>query len=783
MAMKKVLLAVVAVVAVAAGALGLWLYSSLPDLAGRVEVLAGLAAPVEITRDSHGVPRIVAASPDDAYFALGYVHAQDRLWQMEATRRLAAGRLAEVLGERALASDRFMRVMGFQRLVERQWLGLAADTRRAFEAYAAGVNGWMDGHWGALPPEFLVLGFTPEPWRPTDSLLWPKLMGPRLSGNWRTELLRARLASRLSPKQIADLWPPYPADGPVTVQTAELWRDLPLDQLAQALPALGQGASNAWAVDGSRTKSGKPLLANDPHLGFSVPILWYLASLEAPGLKVTGATVPGMPFTIIGHNDRIAWGFTATQSDLQDLFVERLDPADPGRYRTPDGSLPFSVREETIAVRGEADHQFSVRETRHGPVISDLVEFPGSDDGRVLALAATYLRQDDRTPQAILRLNQAGGWDDVVAAVADFHAPQQNLTYADVDGNIGFITPGRVPIRRGGRGRTPVPGWTGEADWTGFVPQSALPRVLNPADGRIVNANNPVIPDDYPYFISESWAAPYRARRISGVLAADGPPRDAEAMARVQSDSLSLMVPHLLPLIGDIQVAGEGARRALALLLAWDGRMDRNRPEPLIFHTWLRELNRRVYADELGPFFESYWTLRPQFIARVFTERQGWCDDTRTTRTETCRGLAAAALTRTVAELSHRFEPDMAAWRWGAVHRARFKNQILAAVPLIGGLTTREIESDGGPETVNRGTGRISDEDAPFAHVHGAGLRVIMDLANLSRSRFMIATGQSGNPLSTHYDDLLEAWRDGQYLFPSGPAAETAEILRLIPAD
>ena len=767
-----------------------WLYTSLPFTEGTVEVSGGLEAPAEILRDRWGVPHIFAQSAADAYFALGFVHAQDRLWQMETMRRLGAGRLAEVAGRYAVASDRFMRTLGFHRLVKEQFRRLDPAVRRGLKAYAAGVNAWLEAAAGSLPPEFTVAGVRPEPWRPTDSLLWGKVMGLRLSGNWRDELLRARLAARLPPERIEEMWPGTPPE--TRVSASPPWRGLALDRLAAAVPeapGLPRGASNAWAVSGTRTATGKPILANDPHLGFGAPVLWYLARITAPDLHVTGATVPGVPFTVLGHNRRIAWGMSSTQSDLQDLFIERIDPADSGRYLTPEGSAPFATRTETIRVRGRDDVVLTVRETRHGPVISDIVDGVGqasaSGPGRVLALSATFLGPDDLTPQAIYRLNRADGWQSFLAAMKDFDAPQQNVVYADVDGNIGFLAPGRVPIRRSGRGRIPRPGWTGEADWRGFVPYDALPRFLNPASGHVISANQRIVEPDYPYFVTDDWDAPYRARRIRDLLGEIGA-HTLETTTRIQLDSLSLMAKQIMPLMADIEAPSPMAREALSLLEDWDGAMSRERPEPLIFSAWLRELNRAIYGDELGDLMADYWGLRPSFVISVLTDRRHWCDDIRTPRTEDCPGLIAAALARAVQRLAERFGADVSLWRWGDVHLASFHHPVFAGVPGLGRYAQLAIASDGGNYTVNRGASHIGNEVTPFEHIHGAGLRAVYDLSHLDGSRFMIATGQSGNPMSPHYGDLLKDWRDGKSLSLGLGRAElgrkAAGILNLVPA-
>ena len=504
----------------------LYLRSSLPQVEGRVTV-QGLNAPVTIARDADGVPLITASDDADAAFGLGFAHAQDRLFQMETMRRYGAGRLAEIFGTRSVGIDTQMRVLGLYRLAEASFSHLSAPMRRTLEAYAAGVNAFLATRRGALPPEFQLLRLTPEPWRPADSLVWGKMMDLELTGNYRGELLRARLARSLSPEQLAFLYPNYPKEAPTTLaELAAIYRRLPLDPLYAGLaPEIGPTyASNNWVVDGAHSASGKPLLANDPHLGFSAPGVWYLARLKTPEREIAGGTAPGVPLVVIGHNDRIAWGFTTTASDVADLFIEKLDPNDPGRYLTPEGSAPFEIRKETIAVRDAAPIALTIRSTRHGPVLSDMLPAGTVETGYVLALAATFLTDDDPSAEALWSASRASNWNEFREAFKRFVAPQQNIVFADTSGEIGFIAPGRIPIRRNGNGWLPMPGWTGEYDWTGFIPFAELPQGSNPASGRFVSANNKIVPDTYPYFLSRDWDLPNRAERINELLAAEPRP-------------------------------------------------------------------------------------------------------------------------------------------------------------------------------------------------------------------------------------------------------------------
>ena len=585
---RKIVLGIAALLAlVLAAGLGvyLWALTSLPKTSGTV-TLAGLDGPVEVVRDAHGVPRIRARSQKDAYFALGYVHAQDRLWQMEFMRRAGAGRLSEVLGAKALRSDRFVRTLGLYRLAEANLSILSAEVRAAFEAYAAGVNAWLDTRSGTLPPEFVLLRFEPERWRPADSLVWNRLMALRLWRNWRTELVRPYLAEVLKSKGLApelldELWPEDPPGSPITLASATPDAPALLNAIRQALPdaLLSDGASNGWILHGRLTETGKPILANDPHLRFGAPVLWYLARIEAPGLTVTGVTAPGVPLTVLGHNGRIAWGFTNAGGDVADVFTETVDPRDPGSYLTPDGPRPFVSRQEIIRIKGGETVTMTARETRHGPVISEVWAAAArlSGRGRVVALATPALGPPDRTVEALFAINRAQDWGEFRTAAANFHAPHQNLFFAAIDGDIGFISAGRIPRRLAGDGRMPVSGADGVHDWQGFIPFEMLPQAHNPPSGRIVNANNRLADDDYPYLITRDWAEPFRAERIVEALEA----KDVHTLAdteRLQMDILSAGARRLLPQMLKATPTDSRSRKAVALLSAWNHEMRRGRP-------------------------------------------------------------------------------------------------------------------------------------------------------------------------------------------------------------
>ncbi len=783
-------LAALFALALAAGAF--LVLGSLPKLEGSVE-LPGLDGEIEILRDRWGVPRIRAASPEAAYLGLGFVHAQDRLWQMEMHRRVAQGRLAEIAGAAALPVDRLMRTLGLYRHAQAAIAHLPPDARRQLEAYAAGVNGFMATRRWPLPPEFQLLWHAPEPWRIEDSLVFTRLMALDLGGNWREELLRARLAQRLAPEQLADLFPGQPQDAPVTIATLHrdpagsdlAGIDLPgidLDALAAALPPApppGLG-SNVWAVDGSRTAGRRPLLANDPHLGLQAPGIWYLAGLEAPGLSVIGGTMPAMPIVVSGHNADLAWGLTNTGPDTQDLFIERLDPADPRRYLTPDGSAPIAMREETIAVRGAQPVHLAVRETRHGPVISDLAADAAAlaGEGRMLALAWTALADDDVTLAAGLALATAADGRELERALRPFSSPQQNVTWATRDNRIGLVAPGRIPIRRSGDGRLPVPGWDGAADWVGTVPFDSLPRTVEPASGRIVNANNRLVGDDYPYLITADWDPALRARRIEAMLdQAAG--LDLARFALMQNDIRSTLADDFLPFLL-AAVEGDAAAPGLVeALRRWDRRMAGDRPEPLAFAAWYDALAPAIYADELGVLFEAYRGIRPDFMRRVLTERPVWCDDVATPAVEGCRERIVLAWSRAVARLGGEHGGDWRGWRWADAHHTVMRHRLTDRLPVLGDLFRIELPGQGDPSTVSVAHYRGGDGPRPFDSSTGPSYRSLVDLGDPESSLFIAATGQSGHPLSPHWRDLTALWAEGRYV-PMRRALPAQEGRRLV---
>ncbi len=749
-----------------------WIDASLPELDGTYN-LAGIAEPVRIVRDKNGVPHIYAQNYDDAMYALGFVHAQDRLYQMESQRRIGAGRLSEVAGSSALGIDRMMRGLGLYRRAEADFARLERDTQRALEAYAAGVNAYVAQRREKLPPEFLLIG-EPEPWRPADTLVWGKLMALNLSTGWREKLLRAVFYQRLGPERAAAFFPSYPGNGPVTLprNRADVPADLPLLALWQAVPEMMKrgGLSNQWTISGARTDSGKPILANDPHLALDAPSFWYLVRIETPEGKLVGASVPGVPGIIIGHNGHIAWGVTTSYIDTEDLIVERLDPERAGHYLTPEGGKPFATRTETIKVRFGSPVTMTIRETRHGPVLDDVIGAryrPGLQPGHVLALRAPWLEPRDTTADALRGLHHARNWDEFGIALKKFVGPVQSFVYADVQGNIGYYVPGRIPARKEDNGGLPRPGWSERTAAVPYIPFAELPHAFNPPRGFIVNANNRIVGPDYPYFLSREWGDHYRAARIEELLG-NGGKQSAETTATIQGDRVSLMARDLLRYM--LAVPAEHmpktptAAPALALLRSWDGTMDRDRAEPLIFTAWLAALNRRLYADELGDWGKDYVSLHADVVKLILTKHTDWCDDVTTNGVETCPEIIALALGDALAWIEARYGTAISSWRWGVAHRAEMRHRLFSFLPLIGGFGSLSIEADGDGRTVNKLDMDVRNQKAPFAARQGAGFRAIYTLADLDASRFILSTGPAGHPLSRFYDNMLKDWRDIRYV-------------------
>ena len=761
--LRRLLIGLAAILLLVIASVAALIWRTLPDTDVTI-ALPGLTAVVDIGFDHDGIPRLRAASEADAATAMGYLHARERMFQMDMTRRAAAGELAEVIGALGLPNDRLMRTLGVRRGAEADIVTMPSDTRLLLEAYARGVNAWISARGRFAGPEYLVLG-APRAWSSVDSVLWGKMMGLYLSGNWRAELARAALVKRLSPEVVAALWPPD--TGGSGRPHAALQPDIDttatrLTTLVPRFPAaftLPETASDEWALDGRFTASGAPMLAGDPHLGFAMPGTWYLARIELPGRVLAGATAPGVPFIILGHNGRVAWTFTTTGADVQDLFIET--PAGPGAYVTPEGPKPFIARTETIHVRGAADEFLIVRETRHGPIISDLA----APDGPLLAIAMANLAPGDTAAAGIHRLNQA---DDLAAAgraAAMITAPVQNLLAADRAG-IGLFVTGRIPIRRAGDGALPSRGDDGGQDWTGLAAGDALPRFVAPASGRLVNGNERIAPPDFPVFMGRDWISDWRARRIRELLDATVK-HTLASFAAMQVDAVSVFARDLLPRLAKTAPLDERSRHALSLLAPWNAAMAIDQPEPLIFNAWMgrfrQTLLERIEATD-SPAVSGWEMVQTALSAPASPLCGGSCD-----------AILAKSLAEATAEQATQRGEAIASWRWGDAHQAVFAHPLLSRIPVLNGLGERRIASPGDDTTLFRAAMR-GNLDA----IHGAGLRAVYDLGDLEKSRFIITPGQSGNIASPLAWSFVRRWRDGATIsLEANPVA--ASRLRLTP--
>ena len=780
-------------------ALGFGTYRSLvlPRTEGELDV-PGLRAQVRVERDADGIPTIRADSLRDACFALGFVHAQDRLWQLETHRRIGAGRLAEAFGEPALETDRFLRALNVKRAAAAQWERLEPRSRELLQAYADGINTFVRDTMKARPPEFVLLGLQPEPWTPQDSLAWMIMMAWDLGGNWSTELQRMRLALRLPVARINELLPPYPGDKPlIATDYAALFRELKVDgnlgarALATAPESGIEGVgSNNWVLSGSRTSSGKPLLANDPHLKLSAPALWYFARIETPAGRVAGATMPGLPVVVLGQNDQIAWGFTNTGPDVQDLYLERIQPGTPARYQTPQGWEAFEVRDEVIRVKGRPDVHFTARATRHGPVISDSgvaagLTGPASAPSYAIAMRWTALDADPGSLEASWDMTMAHSVDDFVRATARYVAPMQNMVVADRAGHIAEVSAGRVPLRKPDndlKGQVPAPGWEARYDWDGFLDPGATPREKDPERGWIATANQRIHAPDYPHYLTSEWAAPWRYQRIEQMLRA----RDKHSlddMRAMQADTLSLAALPLLPFLRQAAPQHPLAAAAQRELAGFDGQMSGDKAAPLIFWAWSRHLAHDLVADEIG---EAAWNASTRAWREAMQgvlERQDawWCDDKRTPAIETCAQINDRALARALDELQAVLGSDVASWRWDRMHQARSEHRPFSRVPAL--ARWFELRSPVGGDTYTVNVSRVNlKPDTKTGEIyldeHGPSLRAIYDLGDPTQSRFMHSSGQSGIALSPHYRSFVERWTKVEYVPVWSAPAQHTLVLR-----
>ena len=815
----RAMVALVCLALVAGGVLMVQMQRSLPKLDGSLS-LPGLKAPVEVSRDAADVTHIQAASAQDAWRALGFVHAQERGWQLEFNRRLMRGELSEILGPATLGTDKLMRTLGIMQAARAQLQGLSDTTRLALQAYSEGIAAAHTSGAAGGSPEFRLLGVKAggqggAAWTPEDSVGWSLMMALDLGGNWGNEAARFSLAQVLSTEQLWQLMPPYKGESPATrVDLAGLYRELgayaPAGQSAAApfpsqplaawshewvrdIGTLDGKGSNNWVVPGSRTTSGKPLLANDPHLALSAPAIWYFAHLQAPAfdgqpaLDVIGATLPGMPFVVLGRTSGVAWGFTNTAPDVQDLYLEQIDPAQNQRYRTPDGWADFAVRQETIRVKGQGDVVLQVRSTRHGPVISDVQP---NYDGLLnkaryaMALRWSALDADNRTLDAGILSNQAQTVAQLQAAYALNHSPMQSVVMADTQGQVGFKATGRAPIRAKQNdlmGVAPAPGWLAAYDWTDWLPYEQTPTLTHAeieAKGWHATANQRITAENYPHFLTSDWISPERFDRIAQLLDT-GEKLDAAAMGRIQHDVLSLGAQTLLPYALKSQSQHPLAAQALALLKGFDGRMTKASPAAAILNVWAHELTQALVEPRIGAARFAALYGKRHFRAGVegmlANPDAFWCAADR------CQASLNLAMDKALNRLSASLGPNPALWRWGDLHPAISAHRPFGSVPVLNRAFDERVASAGDLFTVNVGQYWANDKQMPFANRHAASLRAVYDLADLEQSQFIYQTGQSGHSFDGRSRDMARAWAGTAYRPLQQHAPQKKHLLLLQP--
>jgi penicillin amidase len=749
-----------------------WLgHGRLPQIQGKLNV-SGLSAPVEVIRDRWGVPHIYAGNAHDLFFAQGFVHAQDRLWQMEVNRRTATGRLSELFGPIALDTDRTVRTFGFHRLGRADWARADADLREAVLAYSEGVNAFLTHPAAKMPVEFTLLRHHPEPWTPEDSMAFSRVMLWQLSNGWYGEIVRAQTIAAVGDEHAAELEIHYPERNPITLAAGIEFNQLQPDGTLRAArgPFLRRNqGSNEWAIAGQKSSTGMPILCNDMHLALMLPSIWYPVHLVAGPFNVTGASLPGLPLVMVGHNARIAWGMTLAFTDGEDLFVEHFDPQNRHRYQFCGEWLEAEVISEPITVKGRAEpHIEPVIVTRHGPVISDVVGYPAQR----VAVSSMSLRPCPAT-RGWLLLNQAQDWDSFVAAVRLIEAPPLCVAYGDVEGNIGYWVTGKVPVRAKGQGMVPAPGWTGEYEWVGEVPFEEMPHALNPKEGYVVNSNNRVVPDGYGHFLGNAWMAGYRARRVADVLASKQKVSIDDCRA-LQLDQTCIPGREFVQRLSDLSSSNVDVQRALELLRAWDGQLTADSVPGALFEVARYHLIRNLVEPGLGKELTLHW-MGLGFHPVLYHSNEFFGHDAVTALRllDTAdswwvqrAGGRDAVLLRSLQEavdwLRKELGPDMGSWQWGRIHRAIFPHAMGLQKPL--------------DEVFNRGPLAVGgDEDTPCAAAFAPeepydnkawapGFREIVDLSDLSRSLFMVPPGQSGHLASPHYADLAEPWARGEYV-------------------
>jgi len=778
--------------------------------------IPGLQGEVKILRDGYGVPQIFATNHHDLFFAQGYVHAQDRFWQMDFWRHMGAGRLSELLGKSMLDTDRFLRTLGWERVAQQELDLLGEDELAILESYSEGVNAYLlQQTETSLSLEYYFLklinkDYLPAPWTPLNSLTWGKAMAWDLRANLDTEIERALLLKTLPRNQLEFLYPEYPPDHPVIVPGFSVSREVNgvqagtldkidisssehlipnladvLDRLQNSADAVDQltgggfesVGSNSWAIHGDLTDTGKPFLANDPHLAAQMPSIWYevglhcLEKTEDCQLEVAGFSFAGVPGVIIGHNNRIAWGFTNAAPDVMDLYIEKIDPENPSRYLTTDGWKEMDVISETIQVAGGDPVELDVHLTQHGPVIGSVYGLEDFAEESGLAIPDNYalaVRWTALEPTCIFcsiwDINLANNWEDFRQAARSFSVPSQNLIYADVDGNIGYQMPGNIPIRvEGHDGSLPVPGWNGNYEWQGYIPFEELPHILNPKAGYIVTANNAVVGDDYPYLITDQWSYGFRAQRIENLINAAPGPINLTYLKKMQGDNYDSLAAVLVPFLLDQRFTDSDLQTAQDILRGWDYRAGMDSAPAALYMVFWENLVKNTLQDNLPDDIQVGVDSRAKEIIRrlVSEPNNPWWDDPSTSRREYMADILRQSLAESYRELGKELGKDPADWQWGTLHTVTFRNQVMDGFPFIRNAFNRGPFPTSGGNAILNATGW--DIENPYQVDWLPSMRMIVDLNDLTNSLSIHTTGQSGHAYHLHYIDMADLWSKVYY--------------------
>lgn len=760
-----ILLGLILVIVV--GAYG-YLRATLPDYTGKISV-PGLVQPVDIIRDSYGMPHIYAQTDGDLYFALGFCMAQDRLFHMDLMRRAGRGQLAGILGKDLVSVDKFFRTVTAGKSVEDIAAAYAPESLAASKAFAAGVNHFIAHHKGPLPIEFTILGYRPEPWQASDGVAVHYVMSVDLNIAFGVEMLHAAIAEKVGEKMAQEIFPDYVEGYPLIIPegSAALEFLKTLNLAAEMRGAEGGGASNSWVVSGNKSVTGKPILANDPHLGLGVPGIWYEAHLVTPSMNVSGSLLPGIPFVIIGANEHVGWGFTNVMADDADFYIEKINPANSDQYEFMGRWEDMTIRQEVIKVKNADDVAFKVRLTRHGPIVDEINHY---EEPKNTAIAMRWTAYETLQASPFIELSTAQSVDDIEKAAASFKCPGQNWVYADDQGNIGYWAAVAIPIRDGFSGALPVSGWDGKHEWQGYIPTGEQPHLKNPARGWIATANNKHVGDDYPYPISSYYAMPDRFVRIKEMIT--GTEKfDTQDFVRMQADFYVVLAREWVPMmLASLTLSGkplsETEKEAVAALKKWDFVAGTEDIAPAVFHAAINEMvkntfEKRLGEDLYGQYIKNYYVAFNAMRNLIAARESTWFDDPDTAEKEDISDIIGKSFTAAVVYLSQKMGSNVDNWKWGNLHTLTLYHPFGKTSSIMGYfMNIGPYPMGGSLATVNPQPYRLAK---PWEGYHGASLRYIIDFADRKNSRRVIPAGISGNFMSPHYDDQTELWRTGKY--------------------